>query len=99
MIFATTPTTFSVVAIAGERRGTLGAGGSVGRFNSIDGMNDGSSGSLGGAGSCGIVGIVHFPASPNLPFCALNHAVRSTLICGGSGRDGKAGSGIDFGVK
>lgn len=98
-ILATVPTTLSVVEMAGERRGTLGAGGSVGRLSSIDGMNDGSSGSFGGAGSCGIEGIAHLPPRPNLPFCELNVAVRSTLICGGSGSVGSAGSGIDCGVK
>ncbi len=70
-IFATVPTTLSVVEIAGERRGTLGAGGNVGRLSSIDGMKDGSSGSFGGAGNCGIDGIDHKPQIANLPFCEL----------------------------
>ncbi len=42
---------FNVADMAGDIRGTFGAGGRVGKFISILGMNDGNSGSLGGAGN------------------------------------------------
>jgi hypothetical protein len=58
------------------------------------GINDGSSGSLGGAGSSGIEGMfgdhVIFAQAP---------IVKSTLIVGGVGSSGRAGSVIVFGTK
>ena len=79
--------------IAGEIRGTLGAGGNVGRFKSILGINDGNSGNLGGDGIWGIDGIL----GAHDKFHA--DTVKSILIDGGAGNSGNAGSVIVFGTK
>jgi len=94
IIFPTNHSTFRVDVIEGDRRGTFGAGGNIGRFRSMLGINDGNSGNLGGAGSSGMLGIfgdhVIFAHAPT---------VRSTLIVGGVGNSGNAGSVIVFGTK
>ena len=80
--------TFNVALIEGERFGIFGAGGNVGRFKSMLGINEGSSGSVGGAGSVGILGIFRsrfadiFPQGP-----------------GSAGTSGRSGSSILLGTK
>ena len=93
IIFQIVLTTLSVDVIAGDKRGTFGAGGNVGRLISILGINDGNSGNLGGAGSCGIVGIF------GVQFKFHADTVKSTLTVGGDGSSGNAGSVTVFGTK